>query len=296
MEQTSTTPEKTSGSIALKLIFALSGAAMTLLLSQGGSLLFIGAGVFLSLIVCLILAFRFDLPRVALTSPKPLSLIFGVVLACSVALFYRTVFTATTQEVIVPFLADSPLSFLAGAAGKALPTLVCLLALFALFVWFTLFCDWAARFTRRWLDSSCRTERLFVVIGTLFAIVVIAIVYSRTNAFYGGAPYDVVYTTDSGNLISTNAYLYVNAYENDIRQPMFAVFSMPFSTVAMLLSRLLFFVPNAYALALASIQALLMLFGFTLLARVLSLSGDRSVVVPAPARGLLSRDAVHAGV
>lgn len=273
MEQTSTTPEKTSGSIALKLIFALSGAAMTLLLSQGGSLLFIGAGVFLSLIVCLILAFRFDFPRVALTSPKPLSLIFGVVLACSVALFYRTVFAATTQEVIVPFLADSPLSFLAGAAGKALPTLVCLLALFALFVWFTLFCDWAARFTQRWLDRSCRTERLFVVTGTLLAIVVIAIVYSRTNAFYGGAPYDVVYTTDSGNLISTNAYLYVNAYENDIRQPMFAVFSMPFSTVAMLFSRLLFFVPHAYALALASIQVLLMLFGFTLLARVLSLSG-----------------------
>ena len=276
--QTAATPAKQGGSTALKLFFALSGAAMTLLLSQGGSLLFIGAGVFLSLVVCLVLAFRFDLPQTALASKSPLALICGAVLAFSVALFYRPVFAATAEEVIVPFLEASPLSFLAGAASAALPVLVCLCALFALFVWFYLFCDWAVRFARRWLAGSCRAERLFVLIGTALAIVAITLAYNSTSAFYGAKPYDVVYTTDSGNLISTNAYLFVNAYENDIRQPMFAVFSMPFSAVAMLLSKLLFFVPHAYALALASLQALLMLFCFTLLARVLKLQGaDRLV-------------------
>lgn len=269
---------KKRGSIKVKLLFALSGAAMTLLLSQGGSLLFICVGVFLSLVVCLILAFRFDLPRTALASPRPLALIPGVVLAGYAALLYRAVFAVTAEEVIVPFLAASRLSFLADAASAALPTLVCVCALFALFVWFYLFCDWAARFTRRWLAGSCRAERLFLMIGFAVAVVAIALVYGRTTAFYGGAPYDVVYTTDSGNLISTNSYLYVNAYENDLRQPMFAVFSMPFAAVAMLLSKLLFFVPYAYALVLACVQALLLLFAFTLLARMLRLAGADRVL------------------
>jgi hypothetical protein len=269
---------KKSGSAAIKILFALSGAAMTLLLSQGGSLLFIGAGVFLSLVVCLIVAFRFDLPRRAFVSPKPLPLVLGVVLAAAVALLYRPVFTATVEEVIVPFLAASPLASLANAAGAVLPILVCVLALFALFVWFSLFADQAVRFVRRWSASSCRAERLYVLIGFVLVSAAIALVYSRTTAFFSGAEYDVVYTTDSGNLISTNAFHQVNAYQNDIRQPLFAVFSMPFSVLSVLLSKLLFFVPNAYPIVIACVQAGLLLFSFTLLARVLGLTGTDRVL------------------
>ena len=288
MEQLSTQPNdsapaasaraKKGGSAAVKILFALSGAAMTLLLSQGGSLLFIGAGVFLSLIVCLIVAFRFDLPRRAFVSPKPLPLILGAVLAAAVALLYRPVFAATVEEVFVPFLAASPLVSLADAAGAALPIVVCVLALFALFVWFSLFADQAVQFVRRWNASACRAERLYLLIGFVLVSAVIALVYSRTTAFFSGAQYDVVYTTDSGNLISSSAFHQVNAYQNDIRQPLFAVFSMPFSVLALLLSKLLFFVPNAYPIVIACVQAGLLLFAFTLLARVLGLSGTDRVL------------------
>jgi len=269
---------KKGGSAAIKILFSLSGAAMTLLLSQSGSLLFIGAGVFLSLVACLIVAFRFDMPRRAFVDAKPLPLVLGAVLAIVVALLYRPVFAATVEEVFVPFLAASPLSSLAGATAAALPILVCVLALFALLVWFSLFCDQAVRFVQRWYASACRAERLYLLIGFVLVSAAIVLVYSRTTAFFSGAAYDVVYTSDSGNLISTSAYHQVNAYQNDIRQPLFAVFSMPFSVFSLLLSKLLFFVPNAYPIVIACVQAGLLLFSFTLLARVLGLSGTDRVL------------------
>ena len=267
-------PARKPGSILGKVAFALSGAAMTLLLSQGGSLLFIGAGVALSFIACLIAAFRSSLPEAAVKKPAILPLALGILIAGYTALLYRAEFSRTANEVVVSFLNKAHLSSLADVARAALPSVVCVLALFALYVWFYLFCDAAVRFVRRWMDASCRAERWYLLIGGVLAALSIVLVYVRSTAFYGGGtPYDIVYTTDSGSLMSTNSFFFVNAYENDIRQPMFAVFSMPFSVVSMLLSKLLFFIPNAYPIVLACVQAVLLLFGFTLFARVLELTG-----------------------
>ena len=262
------------GSIFEKVAFALSGAAMTLLLSQGGSLLFIGAGVAMSFVICLIAAFRFSLPDQAVKKPGVAVLICGVILAGYTAFLYRAEFARSVNKVIVAFLTKASLASLADVARVALPSVVCVLALFALYVWFALFSDWALRLIRRWAASASRAEIWFLLIGGVLAVVAIVLAYSRSNAFYGGGmKYDVVYTTDSDSLVSGNAFFFVNAYENDIRQPMFAVFSMPFAVVAMLLSKILFFIPNAYPIVLACVQAVLLLFGFTLLARVLELNG-----------------------
>ncbi len=260
-----------------KALFALSGAAMTLLLSQGGSLLFIGAGVALSFVICLVAAFRFSLPDPAVKKPGLVPLASGIVLAGYTALLYRAEFARSANEVIVSFLTKANLASLANAVRVALPSVVCVLALFALYVWFALFSDWFLRLIRRWSATASRAEIWYLLIGGVLAIVAIVLVYSRSNAFYGGGTkFDVVYTTDSDSLVSGNAFFYVNAYENDIRQPLFAVFSMPFAAVAMLASKVLFFVPNAYPIVLACMQAVLLLFGFTLFARVLELtSTDR---------------------
>ena len=267
-------PARKRGLVFSKVAFALSGAAMTLLLSQGGSLLFIGAGVLLSFVVCLIVAFRFSLPEAAAKKRAILPLALGILLAGYTALLYRTEFTRTANEVIVSLLTKVHLTSLVGVVRAALPSVVCVFALFALYVWFVFFCDAAVRFVRRWMESSCRAERLYLLIGGALAALAIVLVYAKSTAFYGGgSPYDIVYTTDSGSLMSTNSFFYVNAYENDIRQPMFAVFSMPFSVISMLVSKLLFFVPNAYPVVLACVQAVLLLFGFTLLGRVLGLTG-----------------------
>ena len=262
------------GSILGKMAFALSGAAMTLLLSQGGSLLFIGAGVAMSFVICLIAAFRFCLPDPAVKKPRLVPLASGVILAGYTALLYRAEFARSANEVIVAFLTKANLVSLADVARAALPSVVCVLALFALYVWFALFSDWAVRLIRRWSASASRAEIWYLLIGGALAVATIALVYSRSNAFYGGGTkFDVVYTADSDSLVSGNAFFYVDAYENDIRQPLFAVFSMPFAVISMLVSKVLFFVPNAYPIVLACVQAVLLLFGFTLLTRVLELTG-----------------------
>ena len=273
-ENTAPVSANKAGLVALNSLLALSGGATTLLFTYGGSLLFAIAGAVLSIGVCVVVLFRLHPIETSLRKPKPLPLIFGVVLAVFTALTYRTEFIDTTSAIVDKLRSVPSLFAYADIVGRVLPTLVCVFAIPALFLWFYLFTDHAARFVRRWKQRANRTEKLFLLVGFLIAVAAVSLVYGRTNAFYGSSePYDVIYTTDSSNLVKTNVFFYVNAYENDIRQPLFAVFSMPFAAVAMILSKLLFFVPNAYPILLACVQALVMLFGFTLLSRVLRLTG-----------------------
>jgi hypothetical protein len=117
-------------------------------------------------------------------------------------------------------------------------------------------------------------EKRYFLIAGLAAAVLIACVYSLTNAFTdAGIPYDVVYTADSGMLLQDHTFLNINAFQNDIRQPLFGVFAMPFDIAVRLLSKVLFFVPNAYIILLGILQAALLLFCFSVLARLLRLEG-----------------------
>lgn len=257
-----------------KVAFLLSGAAMALLFSSDGSLLFIGAGVLLALVLCALLAFRFRLAERTLPRVKFLPMGVAAVLTAYICYEYAILFSRSINELIVSFLSASPLSAAAGVIGGVLPALVAVFASFALFLWLWWLVDSAADFFARWLRESDRTERVFLIAAWILLTTAIAIVYRSTTAFYGGAvDYDVVFTADSPQLVNSNAFLYVGAYENDIRQPLFGVFAMPFAAVAMLLDKLLFFVPNAFPIILSAVQVFLLLFGFTLIARMLELRG-----------------------
>lgn len=67
-----------------------------------------------------------------------------------------------------------------------------------------------------------------------------AVVFLRSNAFYGSPiDFNVIYTSDSSALVKNNTYLNLTYGENDLRQPLFAVFSAPFLGAPYFLSRLL---------------------------------------------------------
>jgi hypothetical protein len=166
------------------------------------------------------------------------------------------------------------LSPVSGPIAAALPAVSAVCASFILFLWLWWFLDRSAAFAARWLRGSDRAERVFLIAAWVILCTAIVVVYRSTTAFYGSAiDYDVVYTADSSQLVKSNAFFYISAYENDIRQPLFGVFSLPFAAAAMLIGKLLFFLPDAYPVVLAAVQALLLLFGFTLLARMLNLRG-----------------------
>lgn len=267
-------PAGKAGTALLKIAFVVSGGAMTLLFSYSGSLLFIGAGVFLSLALCALLAFRFRLTERFLPKAQPLPITLAAILTAYIAFLYAQKFASSTNQMIVQLLGQSPLAAVSGAVGAVLPALVAVAASFALFLWLWWFADRAIDFAAHWWNTSTRAERVFLLAAWVVLTVAIAIVYRSTNAFYASSiDYDVVYTTDSSQLVKSNVYFYVDAYENDIRQPLFAVFSMPFAAVAMLVSKLLFFLPNAYPVVLGAVQALLLLFGFSLLSRLLDARG-----------------------
>lgn len=85
-------------------------------------------------------------------------------------------------------------------------------------------------------------RRELLLYGLLFlaACILCTAVFFQTDAFYGtDHEYDVIYTSDSPVLVRENAYLNLTHRENDLRQPLFAVFSAPFLGGAGFLGKLL---------------------------------------------------------
>ena len=61
--------------------------------------------------------------------------------------------------------------------------------------------------------------------------------FASSNAFWdSGVSYEVIYTSDSPSMIEPNVFLWLYHPENDLRQPLFAVFSAPLLAPAYLLA------------------------------------------------------------
>lgn len=145
------------------------------------------------------------------------------------------------------------------------------------------------RFAKTLNEGFGKTEKRIFVSFSLFFSVLIIIVYSLTCVFFAayfrnGLLYDIVYSSDSTALYYTNAFLNVGDAENDLRQPLFGVFSAPFSIIPYAISLILSaiplfsFIPNLYAYLLAIEQAMLLLLSFLLIVDLLDLRGAEKVL------------------
>lgn len=130
------------------------------------------------------------------------------------------------------------------------------------------------------LEGISRTERYVYGFAALAMAAGMAFLFLRTDAFYGishlaGSEdlYDVVYTADSPLLVSENAYLWLNCGQNDLRQPLFAVFAAPLIAPFYLLGKVLSADPGWMAILLNVPQVMALLLGCLLLTRSLGLSG-----------------------
>lgn len=259
-----------------KILFVLSGAAATMLFTQRGSIGIGLVGAVCSLAVLAVLVFRFHVLERVLCRVSPVKLLVSAGFALYTAHLYSGWYRASMSERMIEkingvlHLSQS----LMGLLYTWLSTALAAAALLALFALFYVVLDRFLLEAQRRFRTADKIERRYLLIAGLIAAILIACVYSLTNAFtISGIPYDVVYTADSGTLLETHTFLNINAWQNDIRQPLFGVFSLPFAVTANLLSKALFFVPNAYPILLGIIQALLLLFCFTVLARLLRLEG-----------------------
>lgn len=101
-----------------------------------------------------------------------------------------------------------------------------------------------------------------VVYGVLIVMSLTLVVtsFAQSQAFYGtNYGFDVIYTSDSARVVQENAYLTLIHEENDLRQPLFAVFAAPFAGIPYLVS-ILFKLPFSVQAMLINIVQVIMLF------------------------------------
>lgn len=73
----------------------------------------------------------------------------------------------------------------------------------------------------------------------ILSLGVMAFSFARSDAFYGtDYLFDIIYSSDSPDLMKQNAFLALTQSENDLRQPLFAVFAAPFIGLPYLLGSL----------------------------------------------------------
>ena len=262
----------------LRGLFALSGAACTALLMQTVSKLSFGVTLGLSLILLLVFFLKYHLLETLLAPNRLWVRCWAAILALTTAYNVKSSFYTNCSGWIRKLLS------LLGLPGQALllrlaPWAVAAAALpmlFACFLWFT--DRIAALGLQLWRDSDF-TERFFLLgVGLLFAMMIL-FSYVCTQAFYGAHlwgrwfNFDLIYSADSGFLVHTDVYRNIGASQNDLRQPLFGLFALPFSQTAWLLSRLLFFLPDMYVTVNQIMQMLLFLVAVVLVARMMGLKG-----------------------
>ena len=95
--------------------------------------------------------------------------------------------------------------------------------------------------------SSIKTGEWILYCLILLAVAAFATyAYIMSNAFYHmDIPYDIIYTSDSPMLLKDGSYFVIDTTQNDIRQPLFGVFSAPLIGISSLIAYTIPFIPSA---------------------------------------------------
>ena len=127
-----------------------------------------------------------------------------------------------------------------------------------------------------------KIERIFLYIVSILLFFFSAFLFSQTNIFYLPSNdeinkttlqgvYDIIYTSDSGIILYDDAYLNPQNGQNDIRQPLFGIFSLPFASIIKTVS-LPFRVSWLYPLLLNFLQIFLLLISVILVVKMLKIN------------------------
>lgn len=122
-------------------------------------------------------------------------------------------------------------------------------------------------------------EKRFVIISLIVSTILVVSVSLMTSAFqvpiYNNViqKYDIIFTSDSSDISNFDAWTNLKNAENDIRQPLFAVFSLPIGIFCHMVSELLFFIPSnfSYYTVMSIIQFILLAITTILISRLINI-------------------------
>ena len=172
---------------------------------------------------------------------------------------------AQALEAMRPITIDIPGTISVFGAVAAIP-----------FVYFCVLLFWNC------IERVLRESRIFSAIKTaewiVYGILLIAMLgymvfsFAQSQVFYGTElSYDIIYTSDS-SLVKGNVYLALTHPENDLRQPLFAVFAAPLVGIPYLLARVIGASATVQAILMNSTQILMLFAANFMLAKILKLN------------------------
>ena len=113
----------------------------------------------------------------------------------------------------------------------------------------------------------------------LITVMIVCTVFVSSEAFYGTEyAYDLIYTSDSPALLRGNVYLSLTHQENDLRQPLFAVFASPFVSIPYLFGRLLGVSQAVSAMLMNNAQILMLFAANFMITRMMKLNQIKRVL------------------
>lgn len=251
--------------IILKIIFCMSLPFFTMICSTRASRLEFIIEVFLSFFIAIFISFKLYKDMYKKIDNK--LLLISLILSCyfeRILMQYCYPIDMFTQQYInkllrLNFAHETIILFLVVAS---IPSLISL---------FYIFLKWIIPKMKEVYKKISPTEKMIICMLLILGFLSSFIIYNRTSCFYSPHSYDVIYTTDSEGIFNQNAYMNLNMPENDIRQPLFGLFAMPFSIIAYIFSDIFFFIPNGYAVFLNTIQITLLGISILMVARMLNI-------------------------
>lgn len=258
-----------------KLLMALSGMGATALMMQTeyAYSYFITLG--LSALVMLILTLKTSFPKLLLSGGRLWEGILAAVLTWKTVYPAKSTFYTCVREW---------LDFLPGVVMKLLPWGVMLLAAPMVFLGMLWFVHFMAEQAIDFKKKADYTEWFFLIGAGILMTMLLAFSYLCTQAFYGAKlngewfNFDLIYSADSGYLVGQDVYRNIAAEQNDLRQPLFGVFAMPFAHIAGILAAVFSFIPEAYITILQVMQIFLLLISLILISRMMDLHGADKVL------------------
>ena len=121
-------------------------------------------------------------------------------------------------------------------------------------------------------------ERIVYSILIVASAALVVFSFTQTEAFYGTEyAYDIIYTSDSPSLVKGNVYLALTHPENDLRQPLFAVFAAPFVGIPYLFGKLFGASASVQAMLVNIVQVIMLFAANFMLAKMMKLNSIKRV-------------------
>ncbi len=253
--------------LILKIIISLSTLVLTMILSNRFNFVDTVVGAFLSFVCMLFIIDKVKFKNIS----KQLTIISSIISCYMMKIFISFAPNRLSYYFNKITNIECGIQFLDVFCGiLALPSLIFLVYKFI---------ELIIPKVKEFLKTLTEIEKKYIYIILIIGIITSFCISHTTTAFTKPTKngtvidYDVIYTTDSGYLTFYDTYFNISCAENDVRQPLFGVFALPFAVVAKITSEFTFFFPKDYAYesVMMVIQFLLTTITTILIARLMNL-------------------------